>query len=153
MVRKNWEFKKGFWVQFLHLGLNLVNNIDGSGLCVVYMWILNGIVYYIGKGTESRPINHYKDTLSRVLDSRWELCIIAENLTDLQASILEAKLLRLASKRSFSERGSYVWDGVSLINKQMELTYNGMLFEDLFDKYLNLNDRNWKQLKRKINKH
>ena len=46
--------------------------------------------------------------LSRILDSSWELVIVAEGLTDQQACTLEAKLIRIAKKyRRLSVRGSY----------------------------------------------
>ncbi len=148
----NYWIELGFTIRFLHLSLNLFKNVDEKGHTLVYMWKHYGRVHYIGKGLWDRPLKHTKDTLSRVLDPSWELIIVAENLTDAQACVLEAKLIRMAKKtRRLSVRGSYEWDGVSLINKVTPITYRGILFEDMFEQYLNLNDRNWEQLEREIN--
>lgn len=152
MEMYNYWIELGFTIRFLHLSLNLFKNVDEKGTTSVYMWKWNGKIQYIGKGVKDRPFKHTKDILSRVLDPSWELIIVAENLTDAQACTLEAKLIRMAKKtRRLSVRGSYEWDGVSLINKVTPATYRGILFEDMFEQYLNLNDRNWEQLEREIN--
>lgn len=157
MVYKNWYdnwIKLGFIIQFLHLGLNLFKNTEKSGNSIVYMWKWRGIVRYIGKGVWDRPFTHSGDMLSRILDSSWELVIVAEGLTDQQACTLEAKLIRIAKKyRRLSVRGSYEWDGVSLINKITPRTYKGISFEDLFEQHLNLNDRNWTELERELSNY
>jgi hypothetical protein len=59
----------------------------------------------------------------------------------------------MAKNRRLSKRGSYKWDGVSLINKQQERTYEGVKYEILFDEYLNLDDGNnyWETFRREIN--
>jgi hypothetical protein len=71
----------------------------------------------------------------------------------MECCILEAKLLDMVEYRTFTKRGQYTWDGVSLINKQREYKYKGILFEDLFEQYLNLDNGNkyWETLWRKIN--
>ena len=155
MVYKNWYNKwleLGFNIQFLHLGLNLFRSIDGNGGSIVYMWKWRGVVYYVGKGTWDRPFTHNGDIISRVVDSSWELIIVADGLTDEEACTLEAKLIRMAKKhRTLTAIGSYDWDGISLINKVTPRTYRGVEFEELFEQHLNLNDRNWTDLERKLN--
>lgn len=118
------------------------------------MWKHFNNISYIGNGTIYRPISHCNDTLSRHLDPSWELVIVAEDLTKEQAVVLEAKLIHMAAKiRRFSVRGSYEWDGVSLINKVIPRTYKKVKFEILFEKHLNLNDRNWAELEREISRY
>jgi hypothetical protein len=70
------------------------------------------------------------------------------------ACILEAKLLRMVTNRTFSKRGCYEWDGISLINKQREYKYQGVEFNTLFEEYLNLDGNNyWEALRRQINRY
>jgi hypothetical protein len=45
--------------------------------------------------------------LSNTIDSSWQLVIVADNLTKKMACILEAKLLRMVTNRTFSKRGCY----------------------------------------------
>jgi hypothetical protein len=65
---------------------------------------------------------------------------------------LEAYFISIA-QRPFSKIGTYVWDGVSLINKRREVNYKkNVPFKQLFKEYLNLDGNNyWKTFRRKIN--
>lgn len=119
------------------------------------MWMYKGIIFYIGEGLTDRPFTHYGDIVANTIDSDWTCVILASNLTKMEACIMEAKLLSLVEDRTFTRRGQYVWDGVSLMNKQREYKYKGISYRYLFEEYLNLNDGSnyWKDLKFQINKY
>lgn len=156
MIQTYYKYFYGFYVLFPLIDLTdklFKKRSAGKRNHCVYMWMYNNVIYYIGEGTNDRPFKHENDLLSTLIDEGWECFILAANLTKMECCILEAKLLSMVKYRTFSRRGEYTWDGVSLINKQRERKYKGVLFEDLFEQYLNLDNGNkcWKALWREIN--
>lgn len=150
----NWNNFCGMYLLYPLLNLNdkLFKKRDSEIRdCCVYAWMYNGIVYYIGEGRIDREIKHQRDLLSRVIGPGWICVIITSNLTKKEGCIIEAYLLRTTT-RTFSTRGQYIWDGVSLINKQREFTYKGVSYEVLFEEYLNLDNGNnyWETFRRQI---
>lgn len=66
-------------------------------------------MHYIGKGKGQRFGEHKKDMLAKTIDSSWTCEIVAWGLTDLEAHILEAKLIKIAvQERNLSPIGVYV---------------------------------------------
>lgn len=154
----------GCWIKFALLDLNrLFKQRDRDWWekhdCSVYFWLYKGTVYYIGHGRldmnnwqEGRQFHiGCNDMLSNTIDSRWT-CEIIHGLTKKEARILEAYFISIA-QRPFSKIGTYVWDGVSLINKRREVNYKkNVPFKQLFKEYLNLDGNNyWETFRRKIN--
>lgn len=120
----------------------------------VYLWKLFSKVHYIGKGKGNRFDDHKGDMLEKTIDDRWICEIIAWGLTNKEARMLEAMLIKIAcEERNLSRRGTYLWDGKSLINKRRELTYKGVSYEVLFEEYLNLDNGNnyWETFRREVN--
>lgn len=154
----------GYRVSFWNLDLKIIFKqrdevwSDSKKDYCVYIWCRHGVVYYIGEGLfrstcwwKDRPFDHKNDTVSSIIDSHWKCEIIASGLTKKECCILEAYLLKIA-QRNLTEKGQYMWDGKSLINKQREYTYRGRSYEELFKEYLNLDGNNcWETLRRKIN--
>ena len=128
---------------------------SGERRYCVYLWMYRGIIFYIGEGLKNRPFTHVGDLVANTIDSDWTCVILATNITKLEACIMEAKLLSLVENRTFTRRGQYVWDGVSLMNKQREYYYKGVSYRSLFKEYLNLNDGSnyWRNLRSKINNY
>lgn len=131
---------------------------DDRDFCV-YIWKLKNNCFYIGEGRwreedwqKGRPFHiNQKDLLSLNLDARWECVVLANGLTKKEACVLEAYLLNIV-ERPFTKRGSYTWDGVSLINKQHECFYKGVSYDILAEQFLNLDGNYcWEIIRREIN--
>ena len=154
------ERRHGFYVKFCNLYLEFFKEKDESKdedvnlarKYIVYAWKRYGRINYFGKGTMDRPFTHKNDMLSNTIDSHWKCEIIADHLTEKEACVLEAYLISICD-RPLSKRGSYVWDGKSMINKQNEFTYKGEDLRDLSKKLLNIDNGNnyWEAIRRKAN--
>ena len=155
----------GFWVYFLLLDLDKIfkrryRNWNEKPNRCVYMWMKDEIIYYIGQGwyTEfywqsSRPFHvDCDDMLTNTIDESWTCIIISSGLSVFEARLLEAYFISLYDGE-LSQKGTYVWDGKSLMNKHRERSYKGVVFENVYDYYLNLEDGNnfWETFRRKIN--
>lgn len=127
----------------------------------IYVWKYNRKIFYIGRGKWnfkywylSRPFHlNSNDLLSNTIDKNWT-CEVINGLSLRESKILEAKYLNLY-KGELTSWGSTRWDGKSLINKRRELTYNGISYTMLFDRYLNLEDGSnyWETVRREINSY
>ena len=162
-IRK--RHQNGFLVKFWSLDLNVIFKkrdadwFNSDRNYCIYLWCRHGVAHYIGEGRldtkfwqEGRPFNHKDDMLTNTIGKKWKCEILACGLSKKEAGIIEAYLLK-NNNRTLSKRNQYTWDGVSLINKQREYTYKGERYEELFEKYLNLDNGNnyWEALRRKIN--
>lgn len=90
-----------------------------------------GIPVYIGMGKyhqflpntskfwRSRPFTHKNDLFRKCLRPTWTCRIVACAMTSVEAHILESWMI-LADPKPLTKRGAEVWDGVSLINKNLE---------------------------------
>ena len=157
----------GFLVKFRCLDLNVIFSKRDSDwfnndrdFCT-YIWKdPKGVIQYIGIGrywdlykygfkkwTQSRPFKHQKDMLANTINEDWICEILFIGCTSKEAHIIEAYLIT-CSERPLSNIKSYVWDGVSLINKKREKRY-----ERMFEEYLNLDNWNnyWETIRREIN--
>ena len=101
--------------------------------CVYRIIGPNGRVFYIGRGryydwriynwyvfwNKTRPFIHKNDVLCKVLGKGWTIEILVFGLSINESAILEALFIReqLWSGRTLMKRGTYDWNGYSLINK------------------------------------
>ena len=126
----------------------------------VYVWMKDGRIYYIGQGwfkeinwQEGRPFHlDSDDMLTNTIDESWTCVILSWGLTKFEARLLESYLISLYTGK-LSTKGSYEWDGKSLMNKHRERKYKGVVFENVYQEYLNLEDGNnyWETFRRKVN--
>ena len=155
----------GFWVYFLLLDLDKLlkkrdKNWKAKRDYCVYLWMKNGQVFYIGEGwlKESdwqigRPFHlGCDDLLTKTIDSSWTCTIVSWGLTRFEAQLIESYLQKLY-KGELTKIGAEKWDGKSLINKRIERSYKGVIFENEYNNYLNLEDGNyyWETFGRQIN--
>ena len=155
----------GFWVYFLLLDLDKIfkkrdKNWNAKHDRCVYVWVKDSVIYYIGQGwfreidwQNGRPFHlDCNDMLTNTIDESWTCVILSWGLTMFEARLWESKLIDLY-EGDLSKPGAYVWDGKSLMNKKRERSYKGIVFETVYDDYLNLEDGNnyWETFRRKIN--
>lgn len=98
-----------------------------------------GRLVYVGKGKfdwlhidKCRAVKHQKDNLCKHMKKGWKIVFIAIGVTDSEARALEALLISTyAELQGLSKKGSCDWDGVSLINKRRERTWEQRINEFL----------------------
>lgn len=148
---KNWLIFKGLDLSKIFKQRD--TDWDAEHEYYIYLWKLYSKVHYIGKGKGNRFDEHRNDALANTIDARWTCEILAWGLTNEEALVLEAYLIRIASQeRTLTHRGVYTWDGVSLINKVVPKTYRGVSYDVWFEKYLNLDGNNYfKTFRREVN--
>lgn len=104
--------------------------------CVYLIKDATDFVRYIGHGkdgdiehldfTKSRINGHYGDLLSAVMQKDWSIEIVLYGISENESRMVEARFIDIALEggMKLTPKGSKEWDGVSLINKQRETTWN-----------------------------
>lgn len=115
-----------------------------------YKWNYNNIPIYYGKGIGLRAINHKNDILSTFIKNNIKnmtLDIIAYNLSDLEAKVIESILL-CDKNAILMHKNEQNWDGKSLLNKRRELCFKGISYKSIFKQIVN--GYYWEAIRRQI---